>query len=277
MAPLNSSIIENGYWGAPTSTLDWCETNYEVSYFIAEFWNTVSNISMIILPLYGIMECHRHGLERIFTLNYFLLLFTGIGSWMFHMTLMYEMQLLDELPMVWGASCMLYTLYKTDLPLKSEGNKVGLAIFFYATALTVSYLVIQDPVYYQILYGLLISANIILGVKKNYHICGETTGIIFFSGLLIYLLGFALWNVDTLFCSAITSSRKSRLLKHGVLSILSPFTQLHGWWHILAGFAGYLQILLCIQHRLKFLKIKSSLQPSVFGWTIAVESKYKVK
>ena len=30
------------------------------------------------------------------------LLMVGIGSWMFHMTLKYEMQLLDELPMVWG-------------------------------------------------------------------------------------------------------------------------------------------------------------------------------
>ena len=30
------------------------------------------------------------------------LLTVGVGSWMFHMTLKYEMQLLDELPMVWG-------------------------------------------------------------------------------------------------------------------------------------------------------------------------------
>lgn len=30
------------------------------------------------------------------------LLTVGVGSWMFHMTLQYEMQLLDELPMVWG-------------------------------------------------------------------------------------------------------------------------------------------------------------------------------
>lgn len=26
-----------GFWGEPTSTLDWCEENYEVSYYIAEF------------------------------------------------------------------------------------------------------------------------------------------------------------------------------------------------------------------------------------------------
>ena len=26
-----------GYWGEPTATIDWCEANYEVSYYVAEF------------------------------------------------------------------------------------------------------------------------------------------------------------------------------------------------------------------------------------------------
>lgn len=26
-----------GYWGEPTSTLDWCEENYAVSFYVAEF------------------------------------------------------------------------------------------------------------------------------------------------------------------------------------------------------------------------------------------------
>lgn len=34
MAPAGD---REGYWGSPTSTLEWCEENYAVSYYIAEF------------------------------------------------------------------------------------------------------------------------------------------------------------------------------------------------------------------------------------------------
>ncbi len=27
----------SGFWGKPTATIDWCEANYEVSHYIAEF------------------------------------------------------------------------------------------------------------------------------------------------------------------------------------------------------------------------------------------------
>ena len=36
MAPVIEDTI--GYWGPPTSTLDWCETNYEVS--VIDFYIT---------------------------------------------------------------------------------------------------------------------------------------------------------------------------------------------------------------------------------------------
>jgi len=35
MAPLESNF--EGFWGKPSATIDWCEANYEVTYFIAEF------------------------------------------------------------------------------------------------------------------------------------------------------------------------------------------------------------------------------------------------
>ena len=67
---------------------------------------------MIIPPLKGIYEVYRQQFEARYVVLYACLLVTGIGSWMFHMTLLFEMQLLDELPMVWGSSYMVYCLYK---------------------------------------------------------------------------------------------------------------------------------------------------------------------
>ena len=59
-----------GFWGPPSSTLNWCETNYEVSYYIAEFWNTITNLSMIIPSIYGFIHCRRQGIEPKYTYNF---------------------------------------------------------------------------------------------------------------------------------------------------------------------------------------------------------------
>ena len=59
--------------------------------------------------------------------------------------------------------------------------------------------------------------------------------------------------------------------------MLVPLTQLHGWWHIFAGYASYLHIVFCLHHRQIFLKERSTLtfQPWI-GITIERESKNKL-
>ena len=84
--------------------------SFQISYYIAEFWNTLTNLAMIIPALKGLYEVRRQKFESWFANLYLLLLFTGIGSWMFHMTLRYTSQLMDELPMVWGSAYMVYCL-----------------------------------------------------------------------------------------------------------------------------------------------------------------------
>ena len=42
--------------------------------------------------------------------KYMIFLVVGFGSLAFHMTLLYEMQLFDELPMVWGTCYCVYCL-----------------------------------------------------------------------------------------------------------------------------------------------------------------------
>jgi len=49
MAPTSEGPVSTvGWWGHPTASIDWCEENYVVSYYIAEFWNTISNLAMIV-------------------------------------------------------------------------------------------------------------------------------------------------------------------------------------------------------------------------------------
>ena len=91
----NQPIV--GYWGKPTSTLDFCEENYVVNLYMAEFckfscetarWlgfyanhfagNTITNASTVILPLVGAVISWRTGLERRYTASYILL--TGEDS-----------------------------------------------------------------------------------------------------------------------------------------------------------------------------------------------------
>ena len=41
IAPEKNAL--SGFWGKPTSTLDWCEENYALTYYIAEFCESLSS------------------------------------------------------------------------------------------------------------------------------------------------------------------------------------------------------------------------------------------
>ncbi|CAI2172355.1 16961_t:CDS:2 [Funneliformis geosporum] len=86
------------FWGDPTATLDWCEENYIVHKYIAEFINTTTNLIFVSLAIFGIYITLKYGLPFRNALGYAGIALVGIGSWCFHMTLLYEFQLLDELP-----------------------------------------------------------------------------------------------------------------------------------------------------------------------------------
>ena len=74
---------------------------------------------------------------------------TGIGSWMFHMTLLYEMQLLDELPMVWGSCYMVYVHYKVQVEKNKKSWKMATMMFLYAVIVTIVYLTSKSKSNYE--------------------------------------------------------------------------------------------------------------------------------
>jgi hypothetical protein len=73
-----------GYWDPRTSSVDWCESNYTVTRYCAEFINASTNIVFFYLGLKGIAKYRD---DPILLISYIGYLTVGIGSFLFHATL----------------------------------------------------------------------------------------------------------------------------------------------------------------------------------------------
>ena len=104
------------------NTTDWCEENYQLTQYVAEFWNSLSSFSISAFALWGLWESWRLGLERRFYVWSFAMFVVGLGSVVFHGTLLYHHQMLDEVPMMWASFAWLFVL----LQMKKPSGKVGL-------------------------------------------------------------------------------------------------------------------------------------------------------
>ena len=239
-----------GYWGPTTSIIDWCEENYVVSPYIAEWSNTISNSIFLITALYSTWCAYRNGLEFRFLLIGLGFALVGVGSWLFHMTLKYRFQLLDELPMIYATAIPAWSVFcefnwktwraNTKQASKKRQLLFMLAVFSFTTILTYMYLVCRVVLLFQALYGFLtlivvaISSSFAIHletkdplVKKNLY---NTMGM----GIITFALGFILWELDQLFCPLWIHIRRDYLkLPLGVL------LEFHGWWHLLTGIGVY--------------------------------------
>ncbi|BFZ00236.1 hypothetical protein BsWGS_03275 [Bradybaena similaris] len=248
-----------GYWGQQTSTIDWCEENYVVSFYIAEFWNTLSNAVIIFSPLLMVVVGCIQKHEARFVCTFAAMTVVGVGSMFFHMTLQYNMQLMDELPMVWANACFIYSCLTVQSKINTE-NKVLLAILFLISlVITVVYILIEVPVFLQISYGVL---NIlVISLHINIMLTMNCKKAIFIIGLGSYLLGFLLWNIDNLYCHQLRYLRKHKLAdSSGML------TECHAWWHVFTGIGAYLGILFALHTRCLYLQRKPTLKLFLGFW-----------
>src|SRR5690606_6161248 len=102
--------VNAGIWGPVTATVDWCEANYAFTPLVAELFNTASSLAMVAFGTAGI-ALHRGVLPRRYLAAFALLVLVGLGSVAFHATLRFELQLLDELPMLWLVLLVTWILF----------------------------------------------------------------------------------------------------------------------------------------------------------------------
>jgi hypothetical protein len=48
------------YWGSVDANIDWCERNYEVTPYVAEFWNAISSIPIALCAAVGYFAGKRY-------------------------------------------------------------------------------------------------------------------------------------------------------------------------------------------------------------------------
>lgn len=128
-----------GLWQGPPANVDWCEPNYVVTPYVAEWWNTLSSLPMVALGAFGLWRWSRlpGGLRRHAWL-FAGLGMVGVGSTAFHGTLLRAAQALDELPMVYLGMVAVWAVALRAAPRESGGG-LAAAMGVYAVGFTVAY------------------------------------------------------------------------------------------------------------------------------------------
>ncbi|KAJ3271806.1 Alkaline ceramidase 3 [Terramyces sp. JEL0728] len=238
----NDSANQQGFWGAQTSTLDWCEPNYVVSPYIAEFFNTVTNLNYIFLGLLGTYSAYITKSDLREHNGSIALLVIGAGSWLFHMSLLYSTQLSDELPMIYGTCLCLYNVFNLyDRNIKSSIVLLSL----YSIIVTAVYEITRIPVFFQTSYGILAVVYGIVPLIQTFKLSAKHPDEVkmllrmYTFNVCMYLLAFVLWNIDNNHCDALREWRTT------VPWYIGMFSQFHGWWHLLTGLGCYGQVVHC--------------------------------
>ncbi|CAK8698389.1 alkaline ceramidase 3-like [Clavelina lepadiformis] len=150
--------------------------------------------------------------------------------------------------MIYGNCVYLFILLCKRKSSKSWESMCSILLLIFGVIVTVVYLVLKNPVIFLVLYGSLVVATVYMTAL----VCKMAPSLrrIALVLHLIYLFGFVVWNIDIHFCSSLRSFRSQGEVwnKH-----IFHMTQLHAWWHILAGYASFLQLYFAIRSRCMYL------------------------
>lgn len=233
-----------GFWGVPTSTVDWCEANYAHSFYVAEWWNTLSSVAMVAVGVVGAW-LHRRVLEPRFLWAFALVSLVGLGSIAFHGTLLFQLQMLDELPMVYLVTLIVFMLVEHG-PTRRFGAWFPGLLWAYVVIITVLCSSTRGQVEFyafQISFGSLELGSLTRVWWIQRRLAPDARRVFRF-GIATYLFAILIWFTDLKACGWLSNA----LPRHGI-----PNPQFHAWWHVLVSIGFYLLLLVIAVDREKRL------------------------
>jgi dihydroceramidase len=215
-----------GFWGPVTASVDWCEPNYALSPFVAEFWNTLSNLPPVLVGALGFWAAwRRRGRSgatlqpRAVALSYWTLIVVFVGSIVFHATLTYAGQLLDELPMIYG---VLY-LHDALTPGASRLARAGLAALAVGVSI-VMFVLRHSPLPLQLSYGTFVVSLVVRSFYLDHTLRGRLRRHLLGISFVSYGSGFAAWLLDQHFCARVQHLHvRTRVAALAAAAAAAPF------------------------------------------------------
>ncbi|RKU40801.1 hypothetical protein DL546_002889 [Coniochaeta pulveracea] len=224
---------ESGIWSPSTSTTNFCEEDYAVTRYIAEFISSISNLAYVYLAL-------RHAGWRISRLDQMSasLLMVGVCSFLYHASLRLTPQFSDELSMHFLAGALLQRLYTSG---RSPGTARGMTVAIYTCIGTMSAIYMRSG-NLDVHMAMFVAMLALIGLRTVYLIDRRAVSstqrrgyVRKFGSVCAYLaVGFLLWNIDLQWCYEL------RGLRNRVGLPWAWLLELHGWWHVLTAIGASL-------------------------------------
>ncbi|CAF1261747.1 unnamed protein product [Adineta steineri] len=233
LSKINLGQIKKNPFQPGSSTVDWCEPNYVVSEYIAEFWNTVSNIFFFLIPpiMIYLFRPYSKRVANGIAILWILLIVIGIGSVYFHATLSLVGQLVDEISILWVVTAG-YALFLPDVYLP-QSFRVQRHRFVYSCIVFAIIITGLSFVYpYANAFALMILcfptiSFIVIHLRKSDNARIKRLGLHCFC---LWAIAVTIWICDRMLCPL-------------WLSISFPY--LHAFWHVLIFFSSNEGIVIC--------------------------------
>eukprot|EP00096_Caligus_rogercresseyi_P014800 TRINITY_DN7292_c0_g1_i1.p1 TRINITY_DN7292_c0_g1~~TRINITY_DN7292_c0_g1_i1.p1 ORF type:complete len:273 (+),score=55.79 TRINITY_DN7292_c0_g1_i1:56-874(+) len=212
-----------------SSPVDWCETNYSVSPFIAEFFNTISNVLFIVITplLMGLHAPYASIMGPGIHLIWSLLFVVGLSSAYFHATLSLLGQLLDEVAILWvcmaGFAMWFPKAFMPGWIVQKKGRRnFSLMIFFLTLLSTIlGFIAPFLNAFFLMTMNMPAAAFLVYNLKNERDSRIQNLGK---RSIWVWLAAITCWVNDRVLCDVWISMQ---------------FPYLHGFWHVFIFISSY--------------------------------------
>ncbi|KAI9054763.1 hypothetical protein LZ554_001912 [Drepanopeziza brunnea f. sp. 'monogermtubi'] len=235
-------------WGPPTSTLNFCEEDYQFTPYIAELFNTLTNLTYIGLGIRGIINTRKHGERSIGPmLPYIALINLGIASSLFHSSLKYGTQMCDEFSMLIATFLVFYRLLNfSQTRFSPRSLLLGLSGLMGAVIISqvlTGESTLQQIVFTTMVYWLWHTCFKLISKLEGDDAMRKKMKWTAISGIGFFVTGHICWITDFKACGRLLQMRNE------VGMPWAAVLELHGLWHIFTGIGVYIFMVLveCLQ------------------------------